>query len=208
MTVTPLLTMRPGGLVRAWGDIMHSIVLSHSAFQTYSKFWLQGPKIPLKKKLIVYEAQVISVLLYNCSSWSAPKHVMEKLNTCQRKHLRSICNIYWPKGVISNRELYRRCGVIPITERVRRARWTLLGHILRSDDNCPASLAFRYAISSSETLRGRRGRPRTNLFSFIQNDLKEHDIILKNVDDLVELRMLAYNRALWRNMFTFNDYIG
>ena len=162
----------------------------------------------LKRKLLVYDAQVISVLLYNCSSWSAPKAIMEKLNTCHRKHLRRICNVYWPKGVISNVELYRRCEVIPITERVRKARWTLLGHILRMDDNCAASLALRYAISSSEFLRGRRGRPRCNLFTTIVNDLREHDFNLKSVNDFNELKLLAYNRNAWRDMLTFREYLG
>ncbi len=166
-----------GSLLCSTADIARRIALAWSAFQTYSKLWLRGTKIPLKRKLVVYEAQVISVLLYNCSSWSAPKTVMEKLNVCHRKHLRSICNIAWP-GVISNRELYRRCETGPITERVRKARWTLLGHILRMDDNCPASLAFNYAVEASTSLRGRRGRPRTNLFNFIQADLRAHDLVL------------------------------
>ena len=126
---------------------------------------------------------------------------MEKLNVCHRRHLRSICNIYWPAGVISNRELYRRCGVVPITERVRKARWTLLGHILRSDDNTPAGLALQYAVSSSEHLRGRRGRPRSNLFTTIVNDLKEFSLRLIDTSDLLSLKMLAYNRPVWRNMF-------
>ena len=151
--------------------------------------------------MTVYDAQVVSALLYNCSSWSAPQNVMNKLDTCHRKHLRQICNIYWPNGVISNRELYRRCGQIPITERVRKARWTLFGHILRMDDNCPAILALRYAVSSSDLFKGRRGRPQTNLFSILVNDLKEHDICLNTVDDLHELRCVAYDRAKWRNLF-------
>ena len=192
-----------GSLLCSTADISHRIILAHSAFQTYSRLWLRGVKIPLKRKLVVYEAQVISVLLYNSSSWSAPKHVMEKLNVCQRKHLRKICNIYYP-GVISNRELYRRCETVPITERVRKARWTLLGHILRMDDNSPASLALRYAIESSDSLRGRRGRPRTNLFSYIQADLKEHNIKLASIDDLFHLKTTAYDRDKWRNMFAYN----
>ena len=171
----------------------------------FCKLWLQGRQISLKRKLLVYDAQVISVLLHSCSSWSAPN---QKLNTCHRKHLRRICNVYWPKGVISNVELYRRCDVIPITERVRKARWTLLGHILRMDDNCAASLALRYAISSSEFLRGRRGRPRCNLFTTIVNDLREHNCNLKSVNDFNELKLLAQDRNSWRAMFTYREYLG
>ena len=193
-----------GSLLCSTADIGRRIILAHSAFQSYSKLWFRGTKIPLKRKLVVYEAQVISVLLYNCSSWSAPKHVIEKLNVCQRKHLRTICNIYYP-GIISNRELYRRCETVPITERVRKARWTLLGHILRMDDNSPASLALRYAITSSDSFRGRRGRPRTNLLSIIQTDLEEHSINLRNEEHLLELKLLAYNRTQWRNMFAIKN---
>ena len=132
-----------GSLLCSTADIDRRIGLAHGAFRTYSKLWLQGSKIPLKRKLTVYDAQVVSVLLYNCSSWSAPQNVMAKLDVCHRKHLRRILNIYWPKGVISNKELYRRCQVTPITERVRKARWTLFGHnILRMNKNCPASLAL------------------------------------------------------------------
>ncbi len=104
-----------GSLLCSTADIERRINLANVAFSTYSKLWLRESKIPLERKLTVYDAQVVSVLLYNCSSWSAPKNVVAKLDTCHRKHLRRICNIYWPNGVISNRELYRRCGVIPIT---------------------------------------------------------------------------------------------
>ena len=111
-------------------------------------------------------------------------------------------------GVIQNSELYRRCKTVPIAERVRKARWTLLGHILRMDDNCPASLAFHFAVEISTSLRGRRGRPRTNLFNFIKTDLREHNIELRSVDDILELKNIAYNRAQWRNMFVYDTEYG
>ena len=69
-----------GSLLCSIADIKHRIILANSAFSNFNNLWLKGRKIPLKKKLQVYNAQVISVLLYNCSSWSAPKSTMEKLN--------------------------------------------------------------------------------------------------------------------------------
>ena len=127
--------------------------------------------------------------------------------TRHRKHLRSILGIAWPKGVISNAELYRRCDCQYILERVRKARRTLLGHILRMDDNSPASLALRYAVSTSTTMRGRRGRPRCNLFSTIVTDLQAHNISLKTVEDLTVLRDIAADRVGWRNMFVTRDFV-
>ena len=43
---------------------------------------------------------------------------------------------------------------------------------------------------------------------FIVNDLGEHNLNLNTVDDLNELKMLAYDRSKWRGMFTFRDYQG
>ena len=130
---------------------------------------------------------------------------MSKLDICQRKHLRRILNISWPTGIISNRELYRRCQTVPITERVRKSRWTLLGHILRMDDNCPPVLALRFALTANTLYKGRRGRPRINLLNTIQADLKEHNIELKCINDFDNLRSFALDKARWRSMFKFND---
>ena len=188
-----------GSLLCSTADIDRRIILASSAFQTFRKVWLKGTKISLKRKLLVYEAQVLSVLLYNCSSWSAPKQVMEKLNVCHRKHLRVICNISYP-GIISNKELYRRCEARPITERVQKARWTLLGHILRMDDNSPPYLSLRYAIEQAFCLKGRIGRPRSNLLDFIKSDLSVHNLILNNIDDLMFIRNIAFDRPRWRSM--------
>ena len=188
-----------GSLICSTADIDRCIILANSAFQNFRKVWLKGKKIPLKRKLQVYDAQVLSVLLYNSSSWSAPKQVMQKLNVCHRKHLRVICNVFYP-GVISNKELYRRCEAHPITVRVQKARWTLLGHILRMDDNCPAYLSLRFAVEKSNSLRGRIGRPRTNLLDTIKSDLSNHDLTLDSIDDLMVLKNIALDRVKWRNM--------
>ena len=61
------------------------------AFKTFQKVWLQRSKINLERKMSIYEAQVVSVILYNSNSWAAPKKVLEKLDISHRKHLR--CDI-------------------------------------------------------------------------------------------------------------------
>ena len=48
---------------------------------------------------------VVSVIMYNCSSWAATKDVLEKLDVCHRKHLRQILKIKWPT-TITNVKLY------------------------------------------------------------------------------------------------------
>ena len=110
-------------------------------------------------------------------------------------------NIFWPKGVIRNRELYRRCRAVPVTERVRKARWTLLGHILRMDDNCPPVQALKFALTCGTMFLGRSGRPRITLLNTIQADLKAHGIQFFDIDDFETVRNLASDKAKWQSMF-------
>ena len=174
-------------------DIDRRCVLGNIAFNSFSKVWLSS-KITLEKKLKVYQAQVISVIMYNASCWAAPKHVLEKLDACHRKHLRKIMNIKWPSSMISNKTLYARCRTKPLSSIAEAARWKMLGHVLRSDESSPAHASLCFAVDSMGILSGRIGRHRINLFKVLQNDLKQRSIPLTRYEDI------AHNREQWRNM--------
>ncbi|XP_063688162.1 uncharacterized protein LOC134821349 [Bolinopsis microptera] len=59
-------------------DIKRRCILANLAFQTYKKVWEQGKRIPLKTRLKIYEAQVVSVLMTSLNniphicSWQMP----------------------------------------------------------------------------------------------------------------------------------------
>ena len=157
-------------------------------------------RINLKTKIKIYEAYVVSVMLYNCNSWAAPQAVLNKLDVCHRKHLRQILRMTYPI-IISNKALYERCEVRPLSERVTYARWKMLGHILRSDCSSPAQRAFQFAIESYNSMRGRVGRHQSNLFKTIIDDLNKRNIFVHTIYDLYELRATASNRILWRKLY-------
>ena len=54
-----------------------------------------------------------------------------------------------------------------------------------------------FAINSLN-MKGRVGRPQSNLFSLIKHDLNERKLFLNNINDLNYLRNIA--RASWRRM--------
>ena len=122
----------------------------------------------------VYEAMVVSVMMYNCSSWAATKDTLKKLDVCHRKHLRKIINVKWPQ-TISNDKLYEICNTKCLSERVRLARWKMLGHILRSPDNTPAALSLVHAIKGS-VAKKRRGSHKANLLKVLRDDMKSMPI--------------------------------
>ena len=75
----------------------------------------------------------------------------------------------------------------------------MLGHVLRGPVDGPAHTSLVFAINSLN-MKGRVGRPQSNLFSLIKQDLNERNLFLNNINDLNYLRNIAYDRASWRRM--------
>ena len=110
-----------GSLLCSSKDIMHRCVLGNLSFHSFWSIWMRGPKTPLQKRLQVYQAMCVSTMLYNCSSWAAPKTILNKLDACHRRHLRAILSIHWAHSTISNEALYKRCNTRPLSEMVKEA---------------------------------------------------------------------------------------
>ena len=192
-----------GSLLCSQADIPARCIAGYIAFMKFKAIWDQQ-NINIHRKLAVYEAQVVSVIMYNSGSWSPTKSSLNHLDICHRKHLRSILNIKWPQGFINNVTLCRRCQTEPLSMRVHRSRWKLLGHILRSHTETPAAVALKFSVTSSEEYVGRVGRPRNNLFNYIRDDLKKRVLTLTTLEDLNNLRTIANDRLLWRRLFIMN----
>ena len=193
-----------GSLLCTEKDITRRRILAESAFKKFEKIWLSGKKISLDRKLRLYDAQVVSVLLYNSNSWSPTKATLNKIDTLHRRHLRAILNIKgWPNGQISNKALYDRCPVEKLSDRIEKQRWNMFGHILRSSENTPAQLALLFAIESNELFVGRLGRPRKNLFTLLVNDLRARNMSMMNFDELNEIKDMAYCNKCWANLYGY-----
>lgn len=190
-------------------DIINRLNKANVAFHSsYKKLWCQGHKrtqISEQRKIKLYEALVTSILLYNCGCWAGPKKVLESVNVLQRKHLRQILKIFWP-NTISNEALYERCKLKPLTERINKARWKMLGHVLRSGNSTPAYQVFRFVALGCKAMKGRVGRHRTNLYDLIIRDL-DRDIYIKCESDFYNLVYLSHDRNKgWRDLYLKTNY--
>ena len=191
-----------GSKIDSEADITQRCSKANSAFHFYNKLWLKGTSISLCVKLKLYEALVTSVLLYNCSSWTVTAKNMKKLDVCQRKHLRQIVKMQWPKNNISNANLYKICKCQAISDRVAASRWRMLGHILRGDETNPAFLALNFVLTSNVKLIGRIGRHQSTLMSTIRRDLLNRHMQLNTAEDLCKLREYAMDRKNWKYLET------
>ena len=89
----------------------------------------------------------------------------------------------------------------PLIKRVEEARWRMLVHILRSPENTPAQLALSYTITGGTEHKSRRGRHQINLFNVIQKDLDVRNLSMNDMSELIELRIFAKNRKIWKDCF-------
>ncbi|XP_038074896.1 uncharacterized protein LOC119742796 [Patiria miniata] len=147
-----------GSLLCSTSDITAHCIQGNVTFHTLRKLWSRRTKIPLKARLRLYNAYCVSIMLYNCNSWTAPKVMFDKLDACHRRHLRVITGHCWPKSLISNQALYELCNEEPLSSKVTKQRWSMLGHVLRMNPDTPAQRALDFAVTGSQAYKPRRGR--------------------------------------------------
>jgi hypothetical protein len=143
-----------GSLLSVDEDVNRRIQLAYGCFKKLLALWKHPQLVSVEVRLQSYKSLVESVLLYNSGTWALTEVLAEKLDCFQRKMLRIVLGIKWFHKV-SNEELDKRSGMIPIRELVIDARWRLIGHTLRLGDDTPARKAMAYYFHKD--LHGRQG---------------------------------------------------
>lgn len=151
----------------AESEIRVRIGKANHSFSMLRKTW-KSKKIKLKTKLRIFKSNVMSVLLYGCESWKVTKGIAKKVDAFQRKCLRKILGIFWPRR-ITNRRLYRKTSTRPISLEIKKRRWTWIGHLLRR----PADHIARIALRWTPDGRRKRGRPKESWRRTVARDMKE-----------------------------------
>ena len=102
--------------------------------------------------MAVYNACVISTLLYSSETWTTYAWQERRLNTFHLKSIRRILGISW-QDKVTNADVLSRAG-LPSMYTLRKLRW--LGHVRRMEDGrIPNDILY------GELALGRRttGRP-------------------------------------------------
>ena len=82
-------------------------------------------------KRSLFQAVVVSILLYGCTTWTLPKRLEKKLDSNYTRMLRAILNKSWRQHP-TRHQLYGQLPPITKTIQVRRSRHA--GHCWRSRD--------------------------------------------------------------------------
>ena len=112
-------------------DIKARLGKARCAFAKLQNIW-KSNQYTTKTKIILYNSNVKSTLLYGSECWRVVKGDMAFHNGCLRK----ICRIFWPNK-ISNVDIYMKTGCNSAVLEIKRRRLRWLGHVLRMPTDSP-----------------------------------------------------------------------
>ena len=145
--------------------------------------------LTLGTKMKVYQACVLSTLLYRSEAWTLYFCQQHKLNTFHLRCLRRLLGITW-QDRITNKEVLSRAGMPSMFAILlqRRLRW--LGHVCRMDDGrIPKDMLYSQLAIGTRPI----GRPTLRYKDVCKRDLRECGV------DPSSLEAAASDRAGWRS---------
>ena len=148
----------------------------HKASAAFSKLfqrvWSRNT-LSLKTKISVYKTMILPILTQDCETWNAKQSHYRKLEGCQYKFLRTICNKKW-EDLVAYSELFdileqKKIQLSAVEILVRKKRLDLLYKILCMEDS-----RLVKQIAFSDTVQGKRrvGRPLLSWRQAINQDMK------------------------------------
>lgn len=143
-------------------------------------------------KLRVYQACVLSTLLYGSESWTTYAKQEKRLNSFHLRCLRRLLQISW-QDKVTNAEVYERAGIPSLQALLSKRRLRWLGHVVRMDTGrIPKDILY------GELCEGTRptGRPQLRFKDTCKRDMKLAGI------DPNSWEATANNRSLWRATIT------
>ena len=146
-------------------------------------------KLPVKTKMAVYNACVISTLLNGSETWTTYAGQERWLNSFRLRSIRRILRISW-QCKVTNGDVLSRAGLPSMYTLLRQHRLRWLGHVRRmEDDHIPKYIIY------GEVALGRKttGRPHLRNKDVCVRDMKAVDI------DTMSWKGLAADGTEWRS---------
>ena len=177
-----------GSMLDTDTDIRRRKSLALEAMRKLDHLW-KNSITPIKTKLKIFNALIGSIFLYNSYLWAMNKTRNGVVNSFQRRLLRHMLNIKWPKK-ITNDKLMSITKEEPWSKVIDRRRLSWFGHMIRLPDSTPVKIALKEAQIE---VKLPRGRPKTTWLSCMKQQLK--DSLGLSWEQAIGL---AEDRAGWR----------
>ena len=159
-----------------------------------TRVWTNS-KLSTRTKMAVYNACVISTLLYGSETWTTYARQEKRLNTFHLRNIRRILDISW-QDKVTNAEVLSRADLPSMYTLLRQRRLRWLGHVHRMEDGrIPKDILYGELTAGSRTT----GRPQLRYKDTCKRDLKALNIETESWEKL------AGDRTRWRS--TLNQHL-
>jgi len=139
-------------------------------------------------KVRVYEACVLSILLYGSETWATYRCQESKLSAFHTRSLRYILGKSW-KDKMTNKDVFQLTGSVPLFSKLKFLYLRWAGHLNRMPKHRIPHILFHGVLSEGSC---QTGRPYLRFKDVLKRDLKDFDI------NSSSFTTLSYNRAEWR----------
>lgn len=167
-------------------DVKVRIQKARSAFAILKNIW-SSRMIRNKTKIMIFNSNVKSVLLYGAETWRTTKGNIKKLQTFINRCLRRILHLRWYDRT-TNRELWDRAGQRQVEQEIMSRRWRWIGHTLRKPPDSIVRQALRWNPQGNRS----KGRPRNTWRRELEMECK------KTGREWRDLERMALDRRAWK----------
>ena len=179
-----------GGYSGAESDISRRLCLARGAFVKLKPVWNSTAYQYNLTKLKIFKSNVLAVLLYRAETWKMTKHDPCRLDRFQRGCLRKIFRAFGQKK-ITNKDLQKKAGMMPVSDMITDRRWRWLGHVLRLENINNAKVSLTWSPEG----RRRRGRPKTTWCRMVESEWRR-----LGFTSWTQIEQVAKERAKWREL--------
>ena len=155
---------------------MTRIGKARGIFHMLKNIW-KSRELTVKTKLMIFNSNIKTVLLYGCETWRTTRKTQQKIQTFVNRCLRTIFRINW-FDKIPNEELWKRADEEPIGKQILRKKWSWIGHTLRKDD----SNLTKQALTWNPQGKRKRGRPRNSWKRDTEIEMKKANLCWTDVN--------------------------
>ena len=118
-------------MASAAADLKHRSALAWTAFWELDKLW-RAKHVRMKLKLNIFQASVISILLYGCEAWIVNEAMANKINSFATNFYRIMLGIR-KSDRIGNDAIYKEVQEHPLVHTVQQRQLSWLDHALTRD---------------------------------------------------------------------------
>ena len=168
-------------------DIKNRLGKARNSFIMLNNIW-RSQQYGLRTKMKIYNACILSTLLYGSECWRMTESDLQKISTFHTKNLRRILRIFWPQR-ISNEDLLQQCGQESMEAILLKRRWKWIGHTLRREPDHISRVALHWTPEGKR----KRGRPKNTWRRTVESEMN-----LWN-ETWGTITRKAQNRLEWRS---------